>query len=245
MQYLDETGLAAFWSKIKSLVSGKANKIWYAVDSTAAGTATKTLTTDDDFTLTKGAMIVVRFSVTNTAASPKFNVNGTGAIAVRYRGSTITTSYLAANRTYPFVYTGTYWEMAVDRDTTYSNLSLGGGLGSCTGSGTALTATLSSYSLAANSRVSVTFANAVAAGATLNINNKGAKAIYYRNAAITDGVIPAGATATFVYTTVYNLVGIDIIGDTLEFPDDDELVTYCGAEVDYPSDDDLAAYITS
>jgi hypothetical protein len=31
----------------------------------------------------------------------------------------------------------------------------------------------------------------------------------------------------------------------VSFPNDDELVTYCGAEVEYPGDDDLADYITS
>jgi hypothetical protein len=228
MKYLDETGLAALWSKIKSLVSGKANRIWYAVDSTTASTATKTLTTDDDFELKKGAIIVVRFSATNTASTPKFNVNGTGAIAVRYRGSTISTSYLAANRTYPFVYTGTYWEMMVDRDTTYSNLSLGGGLAVCSAADdVALTATLASYTLATNSRVSVRFEVDVPAEATLNINSKGAKAIYYQNEAIADGVIKAGTTATFVYTTVYNLVSMDSVGGgDLEFPTDDELIEY-------------------
>jgi hypothetical protein len=35
------------------------------------------------------------------------------------------------------------------------------------------------------------------------------------------------------------------IKSLVSFPSDDELVTYCGAEVDYPSDDDLADYITS
>ena len=62
--------------------------------------------------------------------------------------------------------------------------------------------------------VAVRFSYDVPAGATLNINSKGAKAIYYRNAAITDGVIKAGDTATFIYSTYYRLISIDRDNDT-------------------------------
>ena len=44
----------------------------------------------------------------------------------------------------------------------------------------------------------------------MNINSKGAKAIYYQGAAIKAGVIKAGDTATFIYNgSQYHLLTID------------------------------------
>jgi hypothetical protein len=74
---------------------------------------------------------------------------------------------------------------------------------------TAKVATLSGYSLVTNGIVSVKFTNSVPANATLNINNKGAKNIYYQGAKIVAGVIKAGDIATFVYSGNYNLICID------------------------------------
>lgn len=88
----------------------------YGTCSTAAGTAAKTVTLAG-FTLATGARITVKFTVTNTAASPTLNVNGTGAKAIQYRGAAITASYLAANRVYEFVYDGTAYQLIGDIDT--------------------------------------------------------------------------------------------------------------------------------
>ena len=88
----------------------------YAVCSTAAGTAAKTLSIPG-ITLKTGVEITVRFSVTNTAANPTLNLNSTGAKAIRYRNTAISAGYLAANRTYRFVYDGTYWQLVGDVDT--------------------------------------------------------------------------------------------------------------------------------
>ena len=58
--------------------------------------------------------------------------------------------------------------------------------------------------------VAVKFANAVPANATMNVNSKGAKAIYHNGAAITANIIVAGDTATFIYDgTRYHLVAVD------------------------------------
>lgn len=97
---------------------GTDGKMVYATCSTAASTAAKVATTTDgDFTLYTGAVVSVKFTVTNTASSPTLNVDGTGAIPIYYRGSAITASYLAANRTYSFVYNGTQWEFLGDINT--------------------------------------------------------------------------------------------------------------------------------
>lgn len=105
----------------------KALKISYGDCSTAAATAAKTITIKSDngsignnapFVLEAGAVIVVKFTVTNAAASPTLNVNGTGAKAIKYRNADLTSpSLLAANRIYQFVYDGTYWQLVGDLDT--------------------------------------------------------------------------------------------------------------------------------
>ena len=103
--------------------NGSANIIHYGTCSTAAATAAKTVGLTG-FTLVTGAIITVRFSATNSAANPTLNVNNTGAKAIRYRNAAITAGYLAANRTYTFVYDGAYYQLVgdinVDTDTTYS-----------------------------------------------------------------------------------------------------------------------------
>ena len=71
---------------------------------------------------------------------------------------------------------------------------------------------LSNYALATGGIVSVKFTNAVPANATLNINSKGAKSIYYNGSAIKAGIINAGDTATFIYDgTQYHVIAIDSI----------------------------------
>ena len=98
---------------------GTSNITHYGSCSTAAGTAAKVVSCTG-FTLGTGAKITVKFTVTNTAANPTLNVNNTGAKAIYYRGAAISTGYLAANRTYTFVYNGTQYELIGDIDTSTS-----------------------------------------------------------------------------------------------------------------------------
>ena len=126
--------------------NGTTNIVNYGTCSTAAATVAKTVACDN-FTLTTGAEITVKFTVTNTAASPTLNVNGTGAKAIYYRGSTISAGYLAANRTYTFRYNGTQYELVGDINTdsntnTAHSHSAGVGL---TGSGNAGTSGTYTY----------------------------------------------------------------------------------------------------
>ena len=91
---------------------------------TAAATAAKTVACAG-YALKTGAEITVKFSITNTAASPTLNVNSTGAKPIYYRGAAIGAGYLAANRTYTFRYNGTQYDLVGDLDTntTYSNMA--------------------------------------------------------------------------------------------------------------------------
>jgi hypothetical protein len=191
---------------------------YYGVCSTAAATAAKEVDIAG-FELVEGAMVIVKFTNSNSASSdinPTLNVSGTGAKPIRRYGTTsvssgTTTTGWVAGAVQVFVYDGASWIRDYWNNTTYSNASLGQGYGTCsTAAATvAKTMSLSSYSLTAGGVVAVKFTNAVPAGATLNINSKGAKAIYYKGAAITGDVIKAGDVATFIYSTNYHLLSVD------------------------------------
>lgn len=71
-------------------------------------------------------------------------------------------------------------------------------------------ATLSTYELISNGFIAVKFSYDVPANATLNINNKGAKAIKYKGANVTGYEISGGDIAFFIYNgTNYNLLSTD------------------------------------
>ena len=103
---------------------GSANITHFGTCSTAAATAAKVVSVPN-FVLATGAEVTVRFTVTNTAASPTLNVNNTEAKAIVYRNAAISAGYLAANRVYKFVYDGTNYELIgdIDTNTTYSAAS--------------------------------------------------------------------------------------------------------------------------
>lgn len=83
--------------------------------------------------------------------------------------------------------------------------------GTCsTAAGTAAkTVACTGYALITGSEITVKFSNTnTAANPTLNVNSTGAKAIYYRGAAITAGFLTAAHTYTFRYNgSQYELVG--------------------------------------
>ena len=201
----------------------KSTNIAYGTCSTAAATVEKVITISGDYNwkLEIGSIIVVKFSATNTAKNPTFNVNGTGAKSVWYNTALITTSSSTlgyagtANRPMMFMYDGTQYvfiSWAYDTNSTYSNASLGQGYGTCATAEatTAKEVTLSSYAFSTGGIVAVKFTYAVPANATMNINSKGAKNIFYRGAAITAGIIKAGDIATFMYDgTQYHLLAVD------------------------------------
>ena len=198
------------------------SKIYVGECTTAAGTMPKVCTveqfpTDNQGKPLVGTTIAVKFTNTNTGTTNRgLDVNGTGSATVWYNtGVTTTASYYgSAGRYIQYFWDGTNWvflSWGYDANTTYTNVALGQGYAvqSNSAAATAITATLGSYTLTANGIVSVKFNYDVPAGATLNINGKGAKAIYNKDAAITAGVIKAGDTATFIYNTYYRLISVD------------------------------------
>lgn len=81
----------------------------YATCATAAATAAK-VATCSGFTLTTGAVVAVKFTYANTAASPTLNVNSTGAKSIAAYGTTaLPINAWAAGATVVFVYDGSQW----------------------------------------------------------------------------------------------------------------------------------------
>ena len=179
--------------------------------------------------LRDGICVMLKNGVVTSASGWTLNINGLGAKPVySTMGATtrITTTF-NVNYTMLFIYNSTRvsggcWDMYYGYNAGYTNnVSQGQGYAVSTSNAKACTATLSSYALVAQGIVAVRFANAqgivavrfanaVPAGATLNINSKGAKAVYYRGAAIADGVIRAGDIATFIYNgSQYILLAVD------------------------------------
>jgi len=199
----------------------KSNGILYAaVDSTS--TSTKFTATVDGLTeLYDGACVMLHNGVVTSAKGFTVNVNGLGAKKCysSLTNATQETTIFNANYTLMFVYStaldggnGGWWVYrGIDTNTTYTPVKLGFGYGHCTtaASTAAKAVAISSYVLNTGGIVTVLFDNDVPAGATLNVTSKGAKAIYHRGAAIADGIIKAGDTATFMYSTQYHLVSID------------------------------------
>jgi len=95
---------------------GSANITHYGTCDTAAATQEKVVACTG-FKLETGAVIFVKFTAeANGADNPTLNVNSTGAKAIQYRGSAINKGYLRINRTYVFVYDGTYYQLIGDLD---------------------------------------------------------------------------------------------------------------------------------
>ena len=88
----------------------------YVVCNTEAETVVKTVSVNN-FKLSEGALVIVKFNVTNTAVAPMLNVSGSGAKEIKYRGSAISADYLQEGRTYVFVYDGTSYQLVGDINT--------------------------------------------------------------------------------------------------------------------------------
>ena len=89
---------------------GSVDSFNYGTCPTAASTVAKTVSCTG-FTLATGSEITVKFTYANTAANPTLNVNSTGAKAIYYNGSAITSELLVAKGTYTFRYNGIQWDL--------------------------------------------------------------------------------------------------------------------------------------
>lgn len=206
-------------SSDKSKLDGM-GMVSYGTCSTAAGTAAKVVDLSNDYWQLKvGSIVGVKFTNTNTASNVTLNVNNSGAKNIWYNNAKYTGQSADicgyANRYTFYMYDGTYWvwlNKGTDNNSTYAAYSFGIGYGTCaTAEATAAkVVTLANYALHTGGITAIKFTYAVPANATLNINSKGAKNLFYRGSAITANIIKAGDTAYVIYDgTQYHLLGID------------------------------------
>lgn len=105
----------------------------YGECSTAAATAAKTVTINNFPGLITGVTIKVKFTNSNTVASPTLNVNGTGAKAIMRYGTTAVSTSAAtswrAGAVVSLTYDGTNWveNTGIDDNTTYSSQTAASG----------------------------------------------------------------------------------------------------------------------
>ena len=100
---------------------GGSQTSWYGTCSTAESTGTKVVACAD-FELNTGAIITVYFTKGSTAASPKLDVNSTGAKSIMAFGDMASSSnpvYWTSNTYITFVYTGTYFKVLNGPSTYY------------------------------------------------------------------------------------------------------------------------------
>ena len=177
----------------------------YGVCSTAAATAAKTVTVGSTFALVTGAQVTVKFTNSNSAASPTLNVNSTGAKPIYRYGTTVagtstTTSGWNAGAVMHLTYDGTGWIRDYWANSTYYTTAV-----QCTtAAATAAKVGSCSYYTAANNRYfmcMMAYDNTYAGAITLNINSAGAKPIYINGSASSDTnyTLPKG-----MYLVYYN-----------------------------------------
>ena len=151
-----------------------------------------------------------RYKHNGTAWALEYTLNNSGFTAAEWAAiqSGITSGLVAKLTALPTLAELTLL-LAAKQDEIIDLSALGNGIGTCAtaASTTEKAVTLQGYELKKNGFVAVSFDYDVPAGATMNINSKGAKAIVHKGAAIQADVIKAGDTAIFGYDgTNYVLV---------------------------------------
>ena len=207
---------------------GTGNISNYGVCDTAQESSTKVATLSG-FTLTEGASARIKFTNGNSTTTPTLNINGTGAIPLKYNGSNLDGDSITTNGIYDVIYDGTSYQIVNGGVTTrapsatkLANARAINGVqfdGTCdianygvcaTPAATAgKTVTINNFVLAkgASARIRFTFGN-TSTSPTLNINNTGAKQLKYNNSAVQSYFIDAQGTYEVVYDGMYyQLVG--------------------------------------
>lgn len=115
---LDTKGLLA------KLVEAVVTRHAYGTCATAAATAAKVVTCSG-FVRSAGARVAVKFTYSNTAATPTINVNSTGAAEIRVGSSTAvgTGAMWQAGDMVEFIFDGTYWQIQGRKAVLYNDSS--------------------------------------------------------------------------------------------------------------------------
>lgn len=236
-QFLDKTGLQYFWSLLKNKFKECRKLIVITEDMVTVTTdATKGVSpynTGYGYTnitvnlskelLVEGVVILPVVKSTMVVSSSyrnvriRFGSDDAWHPVMATNGVLAGSSYFILSQFREYVYTFSYrteggFHLVSDANTTYSTYSLGIGYGTCTTAAetAAKAVTLASYSLVKGGIISVKFTYSVPANATMNVNSKGAKPIWYKGSAIKSGVIANNDLATFIYDgTNYQLISLD------------------------------------
>ena len=222
-------------------VNGSANvilKLPATIKATLSGNATTATTATKANQLTTARTIAIGGAVTGTATS----FNGTANITIDTTRVNLEDAGMSGELPITHGGTGRTDGKAVGLVTkrTIDGISFDGTanvshFGTCsTAAATAAkVVSCSNFTLTTGSRIIVQFTvTNTAASPTLNVNNTGAKAITYRNSAISAGYLAANRVYEFVYDgTNYELVG-DIVTDTNSDTKVTQTVTTTNAE--YP-----------
>lgn len=111
-------------------------KMYYGLCTSAADTAAKVVTVgaDQDFKLTVGALLMVKFTKNNSASNVTLNVNSTGAKGIYYNNGVYTGNSTTvcgyANANFVYMYGGTNWIWVghgSDNSSGYSAMSVAEG----------------------------------------------------------------------------------------------------------------------
>ena len=113
----------------KGYIDGRTARTIYGTVETAVATAAKTVTISD-YTLASGDILILKFTLGNTANTVTLNVNGSGAANIRIGNTNVTNVNftLAADSTVALIYDGTNFQTTgsyrtTDSDTTYTELT--------------------------------------------------------------------------------------------------------------------------
>lgn len=122
----------------------------------------------------------------------------------------------------PRLFRRIFWDNAWS-NWTESSSSTGGDIGNYFGTGTvsgsAITSTISGFTLKTGVIVSLKLNSSVDGDCTININNTGAKYVRRNNYAITSGIRLYNGTYTFIYDGIYyRLISTESIGSIHSFP---------------------------
>ena len=105
--------------------NGTGNIEHHGVCTTAANKAEKTVSIagTNNFLLTTGAKIVVRFTKENATANPTLNVDGTGAKPIYYQGKLLKAEYFwGAEDIITFIYDNDYWHIIAGVEITINEI---------------------------------------------------------------------------------------------------------------------------
>lgn len=226
-KYFTDESLSALVDNAKSYTdTSVANRatanhgIYYGTCETAGSVKNKVVTLKDatGFSLEEGTVVVVKFKYSCQVSSPNMNVNHTGLIPMVMHntidmGADSSTNGWQLGAVQMFVYDGTSWVRDYWYNSKITNSTLGHGYGTCDTEEETTTKVIDCTGHVAKSGgfLSVKFTNAVPANSNFSFNTSATTYnVYYNGGTLTDGLIEAGETATFVCDgTDYHLVAVN------------------------------------